>query len=135
MKRIFLLALAIACGASPAADWRSLGKSANGSEMFLDTASVRVSGHIRRAWLKQVPPPDTGMESGTHASKWISTPVMRYAYDCSEANAMLEAFAVYYADGTHYAEPVPDKSWRPVVPESEHETALHLVCTQKSAAH
>jgi hypothetical protein len=74
------------------------------------------------------------MESGTHANKWISAPVQRYAFDCSEASAMLEAFAVYYSDGTNYVEPVPDKSWRPVIPETEHEAALHLVCTLKSAA-
>jgi hypothetical protein len=45
----------------------------------VDTASVSVSGHIRRAWLKRVPPPAAGMDAGTHAARWISTPVMRYA--------------------------------------------------------
>jgi hypothetical protein len=67
---MFMLALAIACGAAQAAEWSSPGKSAGGTEMFLDTYSIRVAGHIRRAWLEIVAAQYTKMEQFTRSLRW-----------------------------------------------------------------
>lgn len=55
--RIMLFALVLACGTAEASEWGLVGGTDQGHRGYIDTASVRVSGNIRRAWIRSVVAP------------------------------------------------------------------------------
>ena len=72
MCKWILLVLLMACGTALAAEWVSIGKTADGkTEDSVDVSSLRVTGSIRRAWFKAIFAPQTIQEkAGPDANKW-----------------------------------------------------------------
>jgi hypothetical protein len=135
MRNRFLLAVVLACGAVRAAEWVSVSASTDGKQArFVDVASIRVTGEIRRAWFKSVFPPHTmRVTSGPEANKWWRQSVERAAFNCSEETRREEGFTIYFADGTNgtdHARPFP-WPWEPVTPDTVSDIEMKFVCAWK----
>jgi hypothetical protein len=131
MRRSILLALLLACGAVHAADWRPIGKTANGNdEVFVDVSSILFAGSsMRQASIKTVHAPHSGPQ-GDRETQSIAS----YSFNCVEQTFRHEAFIAYYEDGTDHAMPAdryPD-AWEPVPPDTVLSAEMQFVCTFKA---
>ncbi len=135
MHKTIMMALLLACGTAHSSDWVSIGKSTDGiTEAFVDIASIRISGDIRRAWAKLVYRPHTEKGSiGNHTPKWVFNYTSRMALNCREEAQSTEALTIYFEDGTNDSEvsqklPYP---WSPVPPDTSLSNLLQFVCAWK----
>jgi hypothetical protein len=103
MRAIFVLMLLILGGAVHASDWISVGKSDNEHlEFLIDTSSIRVSGDIRRAWIKYQFASRTEQAYAGVAQKWVTYRLSRNAFDCGVGSSRAEGLTVYFEDGTYH---------------------------------
>ena len=123
--------LSLACGTAQASDWKSTGTNAKEDfETFVDVSSIRVTGDIRLAWIKFVYEPTTVRGAGIHSQKWLDRELVRYAFNCAEELARVEAQSTYFEDGT-LVSPSADlfpAPWAPVVPDTMIESWMQVVC-------
>jgi hypothetical protein len=121
-----LLALLIVGGTAQASEWVSLGKEGSGTETFADVSSIRISGTVRRAWIKSVFKEHT--ERNYEGDKWQSFAMVLDAFNCSAETMTSEAMSIYFEDQTSYSVnpnlfPWP---WNPVVPDTWGSTSFSL---------
>ena len=133
MQKTIMMALLLACGAAQAADWVTLGKSADGQkEAFVDVSSIRVNGNIRRAWNKLVMAAHTQKGPAPNTNKWVSYIESQDFLDCMADSSSNELIYVHYEDGT--TDPpakVGVAPWQPVPPGSMLEDEMKFVCAWK----
>ncbi len=125
---VIAAAIPLALGVGPASEWVSIAKFKD-SERFIDLASIRIAGDVRRGWLKTVLAPHTRKDP--HGSvKWLSYTLVREAYNCSEETNRLEASTDYYEDGSFYNLPAQNypTRWIPVRPETVGNTTMQFIC-------
>jgi hypothetical protein len=118
-------------------EWKSLGKSGDGTkETFVDLSSIQFDGDIRRGSSRVVVTPHSQTGAGKYANRWISYFTYRFAFKCAEKVGRIEAFSVYFDDGTAYDDPVSDypKPWRTTVQgvDTNWPTLAHVVCARPS---
>src|SRR2546421_12490381 len=107
MRNDILLVLFLAGNVAAAADWFSLGKTDEGThEIFLDRSSIRITGHIRRVWIKTVYAPQTMRGNGANANRWQQESLDRWAFDCGEETVRLDGAIDYFEDGTSFSVPL-----------------------------
>jgi len=126
-----VLALLLVCGTAQASNWVSLGKATDGTtDALVDTSSIRVAGAIRRAWIKTVyiyeRPPDP-------TDKLTSNSVEHWMFNCGDETGRLEAFIVYYTDGTHVeSDSSRPKPFQAVFPDTVLNTEILFICEWKA---
>jgi hypothetical protein len=89
---------------------------------YVNASSIRISGSIRRAWFKSVPP------------RHIKEPTLsREAFNCDEETYREEALHSVKADGSSESEPAAlyPGPWQSVVPDTEMGFEMHWVCAWK----
>jgi hypothetical protein len=134
MRTKIFLALLIVGGTAHASEWVSLGKTDDGTEAFVDVSSIRVTGAIRRAWMKTVMPPQTAKGEGSDGKeKWMSSIVNRFAFNCADETSRYEATTYQFDDGTNNradARSYPS-TWQAVTPDTVWEAEMRSVCRYK----
>jgi hypothetical protein len=128
------LTLLLACGTAQAANLVSLGKTDGGTrEMFIDGSSIRIAGHIRRVWIKTVYAAHTMPGGSENPNRWQRESMDHWAFDCREANVMLEAGIDYFEDGTSFSLPSNRaKLWHAVAPETLFDVEMHFICAWRA---
>jgi hypothetical protein len=127
------MAVLLACGVAQASEWASIGKSDDGKEEgFIDTSSIRISGDIRRAWVKLIYGPHTKSDPD-NPKMWEREAVAHEKFNCSDETESADALTIYYEDGTVYSLspqllPTP---WSPVPPDTMMSDDLRFVCAWK----
>jgi hypothetical protein len=129
MRKTIILALLLACGATQAAEWVSVGKSTDGAEGFVDVSSIRVAGVIRRVWSKITYVPHTKQIVG----KSVSYDMAHLEYNCVEGASRLDAMTLYFLDGTFDVMPdvLTPTAWAPVTPDTLRYQGMQFVCAWK----
>jgi hypothetical protein len=102
-----------------------LGPKYPGPYVYIDVASIRVSGDIRRAWFKSVPP---NLKPGD-----LREELSRQAFNCEDETYRDEASTTVDSNGMRESMsargyPTP---WTPAVPDSEASFELHYICAWK----
>lgn len=135
MGKLILVALLLVCASAAHADenesesaWALLGRSIMlgpkypGPYEYIDVASIRVSGNIRRAWFKSVSP----KLKPNDMSKTLS----RTAFNCEDDTYRDEALVIVNANGIRDSIPASayPTPWKPVVPDSQASFELHYIC-------
>jgi hypothetical protein len=129
MNQTIVLTLLLACGTAQAAEWVSLGKSADGTWNFIDASRIRVMGAIRVARFKRVSAPHTERGSGADAKRWLSYGVGRKAFNCAEGTSRHEGWTAYWDDGSHtpgaghFPEP-----WTPILLDTISNGQAQFIC-------
>jgi hypothetical protein len=126
--------IALTCATAQASEWVSLGKSDNGkTETFIDVSSIRVTGEVRRAWIKNVNAPQTSKGVNPYPNKWVREMVGHFLFNCGEETNRVEAATVYYEDGTNGTGPaeISPSPWRPVAPDTVGSTNMQFICAWK----
>jgi hypothetical protein len=133
MRKTILSALLLACGTAQAANWVSLGKTDDGKqEIFIDGSSIRIAGHTRRVWIKTIYADHTMPGGSENPNRWQHESMDHWAFDCREANVMLEAGIDYFEDGTSFSLPSNRaKLWHAVAPETLFDLEMHFICAWK----
>ncbi len=88
-------------------------------------ASIRVSGNIRRAWFKSVPP--------NLKPNDLRMTLTRTAFNCDDGTYRAEALTTVDPNGLSHSVPAefyPDP-WEPAVPDSLASGQLHYICAWK----
>jgi hypothetical protein len=113
-------------------EWVSLGKSDDGKHWFVDASSIRVTGEIRRAWVKVVLRPRTVSEPGKHGIQWVNHTVAEKAFNCTQGTARMEALIFYFENGEPFdsSKGLPS-SWAPIPPDTVGSDEFQFVCTWK----
>jgi hypothetical protein len=125
---------ATSCDIVPA-KWEFVGDLEDGRyKVFVDAASIRVAGEIRRAWVRWVFPP----ESSARHQSYI---MYGSAFNCSDGTNRDEAEIIYYSDGTNYSDitygegidwsisdEVSSKPWLGLPPGTPWSAAMRFVC-------
>jgi hypothetical protein len=129
-----LTACALACGTVQASEWVIVSESSKENRDFVDTSSIRVTEHIRRAWTKQMFPHHSRKDELYKSRKWEHYWLQRNACDCENESARTESVTVYYEDGTHATLPYDDspEPWHPVPPDTFLSDEMKLICSWKS---
>jgi hypothetical protein len=102
--------------------------------VWVDTASIAVTGSIRRAWLKMTFPVHTQQGSGDEASKWVDFSLNHAAFNCGEGTSKSDALENYFDDGTSHKVPAEDISgdrWESVPQDTALATVMKFVCSWK----
>src|ERR1700722_12815155 len=101
MTRTILISLMLACGTAQASEWVSTGMAEDGSENFVDVSSIRITGSIRRAWVRDDFGPNTkgSFINGSYARP--TSMMVRFAFNCAEETVRFEASTWYYSNGTN----------------------------------
>jgi hypothetical protein len=138
VRRIILFAtivlIALACGTTQASEWVSVGKTEDAApEVFVDVSSIRITGVIRRAWVKHVFQPHSERGVGEDQNKWESETLNREAFNCSEESIRIEALTIYYEGGGLSSAPAADSPtpWEPVAPDTVGSVKMHFICAWK----
>jgi len=134
MKRAIVLALLLASGAAHASEWVSVNKADDGkSETFIDKASIRVTGSLRKAWAKYNFAHHSQPGNGADSNKWQSELDMLFSYNCAEQVRRMESLTIYYEDGTNTTVPADrfSRAWEPVTPDTVDESMMKFVCAWK----
>jgi TonB family protein len=140
MKRganVAMTALLLVCGAAQAAEWVSVGKNADGAkEMFVDVASIKVTGDIRLAWLKGAAAHHAEKGVGAHSGNWVAYDLSRFSFNCGDETSVTEAGLIYYDDGTQETLPAYSLSSlsEPVAPDTMLHAAMEFTCSWKPTA-
>jgi hypothetical protein len=130
-KKILISLLLLECAPVFAADWRAVANSEKLAD-DADVASIRITGQVRRVWIKTVYAPQSKTDS--ESNKWWSYAVSRRAIDCHEETERGEALTVYYSDGSNHSvapSSFPDP-WQPVQPDTLSDSIMKFVCAWKS---
>jgi hypothetical protein len=130
-RRRLLVTLLLACGTAQASEWVSIGTAQGGAlEVFVDNSSIRVTGSIRRAWIKTVYAHHTVRGLDDDAQKWQSHTVSLIAFNCGEESTRTEGLNVYFDDGTAWAPPSThlQTSWEPAPPDTMVSDEMRFVC-------
>ncbi len=90
---------------------------------ILTSQAFRVSGNVRRAWFKSVPPK---LKPGD-----LSKTLSRVAFNCEDDTYKDEALIEVDAHGLRNSIPVSTDPWEPTVPDSEASYELHYICAWK----
>ena len=125
-----VMALLIACGAAQASEWVPLPIVSDGrSQEFIDLSSIRVTAHIRRAWVKSTFPHGTFKDA---LGKGVAEIVASYEFNCSEGTSRRTAGNFHYEDGTDYVDTTTvQTTWRPVEPDTLGEARMKFACAWK----
>jgi surface-adhesin protein E len=99
MRTISLLALLIVGGTAQASEWVFVAQGEDSVRDFVDVSSIRIADGVRRAWVKSVFTPHTKRGLADDSSKWQSSQVMRFAFNCGQELVRGESATVYYEDG------------------------------------
>lgn len=131
-RSLLAFALMHVCGAAAASEWMPVAVSTNKTH-FVDISSIRVTGNIRRMWIKTVFQTKTEKGSGEDANKWLKHVLYHQAFDCDNESARDEAEIDYYDDGTSYLYPATDFPllWTPIAPDSVGSIFLRTICEWK----
>jgi hypothetical protein len=134
IRKVIVLALALAPGAALASNWLPVGTGKDGTQVFVDTSSVTVTGPVRQAWLKMVFPPRSQSGFGDNAGKWLDFSLNHGAFNCSEGTSRSDALIDNYDDGTSQKVPAQELSgdrWEPVPADTALASAMKVVCGWK----
>ena len=125
-----LLGLALVIASVPvpsvAANWVQHGYRQDHASIFIDGASLKLSGHGILAWLKY----DTST-----ANSFVEGDVDHIVLSQEEFNCELRQYRIKYRIGydylgnTNYTRPTPDLSFQPVIPDTEGEEVLRYLCS------
>lgn len=130
MNRTMMLALLLVCGVAQAAECVQLGTGKDGAKVWVDKASITVSGSIRLVWLRMIIPAHSQQGSGDDASKWVKVNLNPAAFNCSEGASKSDALESYFDDGTNHKVPAEDISGdkrESVPPNAALETMMKFV--------
>lgn len=137
MNFAWLCAIILISGTGFANDsaWKSLGKSGDGAkETFVDLSSIQIDRDIRKGFSKIVIAPRSQAGAGQYANKWISYFKYRFAFRCAEKLGRIEAFSVFFDDGTAYDDPASNypKPWRTTShgADTNWPALAHFVCAR-----
>jgi len=121
--KMILAAFLLASGMTQAADWFSLGKSADGdSETYVDRETITVIGNIRSALFKYVPRHHLDM----YRKEWIERSEQFSEYDCKK-NAVHAMTLDIYLEGGHTHTVVLPEAWGSVTAPWD-QVALTYLC-------
>jgi hypothetical protein len=136
MRRMTLLAtmvlIALACGTAHAANWVSLGKTADGSsEILVEVSRIRIEGDVRHAWTRRVLAPQVDKGVGRYAKSRVTQYLTRYAVNCRDETRRPESTAIFFDYGTswYWSADGSAKPWEPVAPGSVESKMMRFVCT------
>ena len=123
--RTILTAALLLLTATPAlaeADWVEVGKSADGTKTdYIDRSSIRITGPIRRYWLRS--------DYVNDRDGWKQTKAL-HEDNCASGQRHLLQFTIYKVDGTNTSSTAPDQSWNYVIPDTMDAVDHDYVCKQ-----
>jgi hypothetical protein len=128
MKKFWCLAgLLLFSGSTIASDWRVVYTTSHDDTIYCDVSSIRISGDVRRAWVKIDTSNDRFLK-GRPVDHFIS----RVAYNCRDETRRTEAQTAYYKDGSNLTVPTATMgtAWEPVTPDSTEEALMKFVCSR-----
>ena len=120
--KTLLLALLLATG-SAWAEWVKVGGN-DGINIYIDPASIRKDGNLRRVWMIQ--------DSKQRDKEGLMSMRMRREYDCKQERArflFLSSHSEPMAGGTSNQEGVETR-WNEIPPDTLEEDILKLVCAK-----
>lgn len=123
-------ALLMASGAAQASNWQ-LVASDLANEDYVDTMTIRVSGHIRSAWIKAVFAPGT-MRDPRGSSGWVDHFVALRQYNCAEETERTVEITTFLNDGTNTSAKATTTAWQSVRPDSLGKGLMDFICAWKS---
>jgi hypothetical protein len=123
VKLMVLTFFLLASGMTQAADWFSLGKSADGdSETYVDRETITVIDNVRSALFKYVPKHHLDM----YKKEWIERSEQFSEYDCKK-NAVHAMTLDIYLEGGHKHTVVLPEAWGSVMAPWD-RVALTYLC-------
>ena len=134
MKKTIQLARLMTCNGAQAAAWVQVGTGKDGTKVLVDTASIKIAGTIRQAWLKMIFPAHTQSGSGDDASKWLDFNLNHAAFNCSEGTSKSDELVNYFDDGTNHqvpAEEISGDKFETVPPTTALGTVMKFICGWK----
>jgi hypothetical protein len=132
MKSAWVLALLWPVLAADASEWVTLGKVNDGSqETFIDTASIRVDGDLRRGWLKLVSAPHTLTGVAGGPEKWVDYQLRREAFRCRDEYHRSEGLIVFFDDHTSFttSSKLFPSAWEPGPPDTAASVVMQFICS------
>jgi clan AA aspartic protease (TIGR02281 family) len=88
------------------AKWNLLGKGTNGMAAYADIFDARVVNGRRLGWYKHEYPSHQFLPV-PNDSRWATTAIILFEFDCSQRTIVERAAYDYLNDGTEYTEPGP----------------------------
>lgn len=121
--KLILTALLLALGRAQAADWFSLGKTADGdSETYVDRETITVVANIRSALFKYVPRHHLDM----YKKEWIERSEQFSEYDCKKSAVHAMTLDIYLEGGNKHTVVLP-QAWGLVAAPWD-QVALNYLC-------
>jgi len=116
--------------------WLSIGGPDDESyEDLVQTSSIRVKGHIRQAWIKQIFKPHTERGSLDNSEKWVLYTMQLQIIDCVENTYTFIALNYYFEDGSvdrvDVAATDASTHWDPIPPDTMVDSERDFVCSWK----
>jgi hypothetical protein len=127
--RAFLIAVMLLYAASARGEWSRIGSiPGDGSGVYLDVATVRRNGQLRRAWALLDHKVEQRLESGAR----YRSDKIQYEYDCKGERTRVLA-GITYSDQMGEGKPVDSATaensrWEPVAPGTVAELLWKRVC-------
>lgn len=120
-KSVLIGASLFASTSASAADWQQAGRSAKGTNHYIDVSSIVRNGSLRTFWVKAVynAPNQYGDDEA----------VSREAIYCAGKRIRLMQWATFRA-GASTGSGRPDEPWKDIMPESVAEARFKLVCSR-----
>jgi hypothetical protein len=126
MDRIILVALLLMCSVAQASTWQLVSSDVK-NEDYVDTTTIRVSGHIRSAWIKAVFAP-SAMRDPRGTSGWVDHFVALRQYNCADETERTVEITMYLNDGTNNSTQATTTAWRSVRPDSLDKGVMDFIC-------
>jgi hypothetical protein len=133
MKRnatVAMTAVLLACSVAQASNWQLVASDAK-DEDYVDTTTIRVSGHIRSAWIKAVFAPST-MRDPRGSSGWVDHFVALRQYNCVNETERTVEITTYLNDGTNNSAKATAAAWGSVRPDSLGKGIMDFICAWRS---
>ena len=129
MKRAILTVLMMTCGVAQASDWQLVASDLT-DEDYVDTTTIRVTGHIRSARIKAVFASST-MRDPRGSSGWVDHFVALRQYNCADETERTVEITTYLNDGTNNSAQATSAAWRSVKPDSLDRGVMDFICAWK----
>jgi len=126
MGRTILVALLLMCRVAQASNWQLIASDVS-NEDYVDSMTIRISGHIRSAWIKAVFAPST-MRDPRGSSGWVDHFVALRQYNCADKTERTVEITMYLIDGTKNSTQATTTAWQSVRPDSFDKGVMDFIC-------
>jgi len=138
MRPTIPLALLLVCGTAQAETWVPIrlaytldSHDHKDSWQSINIESVRITGDVRRAWIKTTFAPQTKKGFPPRTRVWVDYVLTLTEFNCREQATRHMAITVYYIDGELTSASDRDPEWDPAPPGTMQSYTTAFVCSWK----